>query len=701
MRLLSLKARAWMGFRDLDLPFEGLDQVVITGPNDHGKSSILDALTWCLVEQVVRPSVLARQADQFIHEGADLMWVEVGFATSRGEVVSVRREKPRGKTATLGLSVNGEDRRGHKIEDTQARIIALLGLPADALLAGPIMVQGEADRFMRSTPGDRKDLLVKLLGLDLYDRLFRVAKGRREEAEREDAVARARLEETASVAARRESVAPQLDVARRDLAAAQEAAERAAERLTAAKVELAKVETLGANTSSLEQRENSLRAILDRYPDRIAGTRARIDRAEAFLSEPAPPPNEVEVIEAATVDAAKQRVADGRADRTLYIELRAKVDRFRERLHEAEGRRLIVAEVPCHAEGEFASCRFLTEVPTEAMLDEGRRKLKLGEGQVEELRTAQAFVDQWEADYERLYAGRQAYISELGQRERVQLDWERRRDEATEELTRLRAIVDQDETQLAAARTEHVAVMTELAAAREALSGQQAAQRAVTGAEQALSAARQHASRQEPETRRLEGELRLIEEAEGVLEDRRSEAEATMARLATYRTLEGAWHRDGVPTAIIEHATPLIEARANEVLDRLPESLRVTLRTQRPTKAAGMAETLDVVVTIDGFERTYGLLSFGARFRIDFALRLAIGQVLTHRSGRTIDTLWLDEPLRDLDAEGREAALDTIQALADEFGLVVITSHHAEANDRFPNRINVAKEAGVSTATLA
>jgi DNA repair exonuclease SbcCD ATPase subunit len=105
-------------------------------------------------------------------------------------------------------------------------------------------------------------------------------------------------------------------------------------------------------------------------------------------------------------------------------------------------------------------------------------------------------------------------------------------------------------------------------------------------------------------------------------------------------------------------------------------------------------------VTIDGVEREYGLLSWGARLRVDIALRLALGEILTHRSGKRIETLWLDEPLADLDPEGVEAMLELLVAISSDFPLVVVVSHNTSFSDALAHQIVVRKVDGISTITV-
>ena len=169
--------------------------------------------------------------------------------------------------------------------------------------------------------------------------------------------------------------------------------------------------------------------------------------------------------------------------------------------------------------------------------------------------------------------------------------------------------------------------------------------------------------------------------------------------------LAEAFHRDGIPSLILAEGIPAIEEEANAVLEGMPFTgqpggLTLALRTQREKKGGGMADTLDVVVTAGGWEREYGMLSVGMRFRVDLALRLGLSRVLARRGGGRVETLWLDEPLAALDATGREAVMETLGVLAADFGLLVVVSHHPDFNDRFPGRIEVTMEDGVSTAVL-
>ena len=191
-----------------------------------------------------------------------------------------------------------------------------------------------------------------------------------------------------------------------------------------------------------------------------------------------------------------------------------------------------------------------------------------------------------------------------------------------------------------------------------------------------------------------------IAAAKNEREDLNQEHQALTARVEGLGLLAQAFHRDGIPKLILENGLSLVEERANEVLARMPGGWRVEILTQRELKAGGMAEAMDIQITSAGAVRPYRMLSGGERFRVDFALRMALATVLARRSMTTIDSLWLDEGFGGQDREGREALLDAINVVADEFSLIVVVSHQPEVTDAFPQRLEITKEDGVSQARL-
>ncbi len=148
---------------------------------------------------------------------------------------------------------------------------------------------------------------------------------------------------------------------------------------------------------------------------------------------------------------------------------------------------------------------------------------------------------------------------------------------------------------------------------------------------------------------------------------------------------------------IMEAVLPEIEGEANRILHRLTDGrLTVRFRSQRETKEGTVQETLDIMISDEGEERPYENFSGGERFRVDFAVRLALSRILARRAGTPLRLLVVDEGFGSQDQAGRERLVEVLNAVKDEFSTVLIISHLEEFQDAFPVRIEVRKTANGS-----
>jgi exonuclease SbcC len=119
--------------------------------------------------------------------------------------------------------------------------------------------------------------------------------------------------------------------------------------------------------------------------------------------------------------------------------------------------------------------------------------------------------------------------------------------------------------------------------------------------------------------------------------------------------------------------------------------MSVAFESQRETKKGDVAETLDIQVSDELGVRSYDLFSGGERFRLDFAIRIAISKLLARRAGARLQTLIMDEGFGSQDANGRDRLVEAINSIQDDFGLVLVITHIDELREAFPNRIEVVK----------
>lgn len=197
------------------------------------------------------------------------------------------------------------------------------------------------------------------------------------------------------------------------------------------------------------------------------------------------------------------------------------------------------------------------------------------------------------------------------------------------------------------------------------------AQEAVIRAQQALAA------------------LDNVRERKAALESRRAELSD---RKGIYEDLRAAFGKNGIPAMIIEAAIPELEETANHLLSRMTEGrMHVRLDTQREKRSGGVAETLDILIADELGTRSYESYSGGEAFRVNFAIRVALSQMLARRAGAQLRTLFIDEGFGTQDEAGRQRLVEAITAVQDHFDLLLVITHIDELRDTFPVQLAINK----------
>ena len=178
-----------------------------------------------------------------------------------------------------------------------------------------------------------------------------------------------------------------------------------------------------------------------------------------------------------------------------------------------------------------------------------------------------------------------------------------------------------------------------------------------------------------------------------MLRDERAALKLARNDAAIARHLRQAFGRHGIPSLIIEETLPQVEEAANALLERLSGGrTRVALETTKDKKAGGTKETLEITITDEqGKARSYETYSGGEAFRVNFALRIALAQLLAERAGVRIRTLVIDEGFGTQDQEGLQSLVEAIRAIQDDFDKIIVITHLEELKAAFPVRIEVTK----------
>ena len=169
----KLRLKSFMCYREeQSLNFSGLHLACLTGENGHGKSTLLDAMTWALWGKA-----RAHRDDELItlDNNIDEMWVdfEFGLGGQHYRIWRQRSKRGRGQSDLHFYVKRGEDEwqlldEGGLVE-RQRLITRILRMEYDTFVNSAFVLQGKADSFTVKTPGERKQILADILGLNQYD----------------------------------------------------------------------------------------------------------------------------------------------------------------------------------------------------------------------------------------------------------------------------------------------------------------------------------------------------------------------------------------------------------------------------------------------------------------------------------------------------------------------------------------------------
>jgi exonuclease SbcD len=174
---LSLQVKNYRSYLEEEFDFTKVSFATVNGPNGIGKSSFfMDAIADCLYEEP-REGELTGWISNNPECKSGAITFEFLMGADRWRVVRTRVKS--GK-ATLALQKWKEDKwedySGDKKDQTQEKILNLLGMDALTFKSCALIMQDNYGVFLEADKTERMQVLSNILGLSIYDKLYDLAK---------------------------------------------------------------------------------------------------------------------------------------------------------------------------------------------------------------------------------------------------------------------------------------------------------------------------------------------------------------------------------------------------------------------------------------------------------------------------------------------------------------------------------------------
>jgi len=698
-----------------ELDFTKFHLAAISGPNGAGKSSLLDAITWCLWGT----SRLGDSTDALVHLGQKEMRVEFSFELD-GHIFTVKRSrvlKGVGLTSLEFLSGLHSLTEG-TIKITQQKIIDTLHLSYETFTNSSYLRQGHADEFTTKGPTDRKKILADILGLSHYDLLEEKAKTKIKEIQ-----ANLKL----------------LEYQILELEVELTYKEEGLEKKKSAEEELIKLEEQITNL------EAELKLLRNERETLNLASEQRLKLEQSYLQNK----KELEEI-----------ILQGKSRTENISQLTGQLDKLKgieEKLKQYKNLQLEKEKMDKMKQKRLETEKLLSEIQNKINLkkqkqDQIKNELQKINLQLEKTQkpgakcpTCNQEIDQDKKQYVYKILTEQketlskelggiTYLKEAGELAKLSTNLKnlffdsQKYQNINTQLLDLDKLQQQKEQKLqtqATLKTEERVVLEMRSLYqnknKQVLQQKQELQKSpdysdklkytnqeIIKAESQLSEIRS----MEKEARSTLGQITELISRTAQLEKTKKQKLKEQTSLqkegGVFEELSLAFGKKGIQAMIIETAIPEIEDEANRLLEKLTEGrMKIKLETQRETKthrrvseqtkAPGIIETLDIIISDEVGERPYEGYSGGEQFRVNFAIRLALSKLLTHRAGAKLQFLVIDEGFGTQDTQGKSRIVEVLNAIKDDFEKILIITHLEELKDEFPTRIEVSKGTSGST----
>jgi exonuclease SbcC len=276
------------------LDFTGFHVACISGRNGHGKSALLDAITYALWGEARKAGTERRANDGLLRIGATEMQVDFEFRleTDRYRVSRSYRKSGRTATSRLELQMFSPETGGYKtlseegsVRKTQESLNTLLRMNYDTFINSAFILQGRADEFTRRNARERKTILTDILGLSRYDDMAALARAQVQEIEIAYNRAQIKYEEIETATAQKSDLKKQHNALDSSLVETEKNIEKIENRLEVLRTTLTQRERLSAECDALNSDQHRIDTELQDIQTQIETTQKEVATYQETINQ--------------------------------------------------------------------------------------------------------------------------------------------------------------------------------------------------------------------------------------------------------------------------------------------------------------------------------------------------------------------------------------------------------------------------------
>ncbi len=160
------------------IDFQPYHLICLSGKNGHGKSALLDAITWAIWGHARKTTGTSKADEGLVHLGQKHMLVIIEFQVGQ-HTYKIRREYIKGQSKAFSTVEFGSIQEDGSIKSltektiktTQDIIERTLGITYEAFINSAFLRQGQSNEFSKKSSKERKEILAAILQLQEFDSL--------------------------------------------------------------------------------------------------------------------------------------------------------------------------------------------------------------------------------------------------------------------------------------------------------------------------------------------------------------------------------------------------------------------------------------------------------------------------------------------------------------------------------------------------